>query len=112
MKIQAVRPKITFRNRNYNDEFLRKLRSRYVFDAKVRAPVLKEFVEHPDLTDKSGKADKVIEDLMYKTTQIVSIGCLEAIDTLRAIKHKHPHLEKLANECIELLEYYNEYKTW
>ena len=64
------------------------------------------------MADKGSKADKVIEDLMHKTTQIVSIGCLEAIDTLRAIKHKHPHLEKLANECIELLEYYNEYKTW
>ena len=112
MKIQAVRPKITFRNRNYNDEFLRKLRSRYVYDAKTRAYVLKEFFEHSDLADKGSKADKVIEDLMYKTTQIVSVGCLEAIDTLRAIKHKHPHLEKLADECIDLLEYYNACKIW
>ncbi len=110
MKIQAVRPKITFRN--YNDKFIKKLRSRCVYDAKTRAYVLKEYFEHPDLADKGSKANKVIEDLMDKTTQIVSIGCLEAIDTLRAIKYKHPHLEELANECIELLEYYNEYKTW
>ena len=112
MKIQAVRPKITFRNRNYNDEFLRKLRSRYVYDAENKCCALKEFVEHPDLKDTSGKAQKVIETLMDRTCQIVNISCMEAIDTLKVIKHKHPHLEKLANECIELLEYYNEYKTW
>ena len=63
-------------------------------------------------TGKSTFIKKVIETLMDRTCQIVNISCMEAIDTLKVIKHKHPHLEKLANECIELLEYYNEYKTW
>jgi hypothetical protein len=110
MKIHAVTPKITFRNKN--DEFLRKLRGKYVCDAKTKCYALKEFVEHPDLKDTSGKAQKVIETLMYRTCQIVNISCIDAIDTLKVIKYKHPHLEKLADECIDLLEYYNACKTW
>lgn len=110
MKIQAITtPKIAFKN---NSEFLKQIRSQYVYDAKAHAPVLKEFFEHPDLADKSGKAEKVIENLMDRTCMKVTVSCLEAIDTLRAIKYKHPHLEKYADGCINLLEYYNEYKTW
>ena len=109
MRAQVITPKITFKN---NYDFLVKYRSKFVRDDRTKAAVLKEYFEHPDLADKSGKADKVIEDLMHKTTQIVSFGCFDAINTLRAIKYKHPHLEKISDECIELLEYYNEYKTW
>ena len=109
MKVQVITPKITFKN---NHDFLAKYRSKFVRDDRTKAAVLKEYFEHPDLADKTGKAEKVIENLMYKTTQIVSIGCIDAINTLRAIQYKHPHLEKLTEECIELLEYYNACKTW
>ena len=109
MRLLPITNQIIFKN---NDEFLRKLRSRYIFDAKNKCYALKEFVEHPDLKDTSNKAQKVIESLMNRACQIVDISCIDAIATLKMIKDKHPHLEKLAEECIDLLEYYNACKIW
>lgn len=109
MRLLPITNQIIFKN---NDEFLRKLRSRYIFDANNKCYALKEFVEHPDLKDTSSKAQKVVENLMNRTTQIVDISCIDAIATLQMIKDKHPHLKKMSEECIELLEYYNACKTW
>ena len=109
MKIQVITPKITFKN---NDEFLRKLRSKYVFDAKNKSYALKEFVEQPALKDTEGKGREVIENLMNRTCLIVDISCTDAIATLKMIKDRYPHLGKLADECIDLLEYYNACKIW
>lgn len=100
MRVYPVLNQIHFKNQ------------KYIHDAKNHSYALKEFVEHPDLVDISGNAEKVIENLMYRTTQIVNISCIDAIATLKMIKDKHSHLEKISNECIELLEYYNACKTW
>ena len=110
MKIQSITPEITFKN---NDEFLRKLRSKYVYDAKNKCYALKEFVKHPAHKDTSGKGGReVIESLMNRACQIVDISCIDAIATLKMIKDRYPHLGKLADECIDLLEYYNACKIW
>ena len=100
MHILPIAQQMTFKN------------GKYIRDVKNQSYALKEFVEHPDLVELGGKSQKVIEDLMYRTTQIVNISCIDAIATLNMIKNKHPHLEKLANECVDLLEYYDTCKTW
>ena len=109
MRLLPVTNQIIFKN---NDEFLRKLRSRYIFDAKNKCYALKEFVEHPDLVEIGDKSKKVIENLMNRATQIVDISCIDAIATLQMIMDKHPHLKKMSEECIELLEYYTACKIW
>ena len=86
--------------------------SKFVRDTETNLVALREYIEHPDLKDTSGKANKVIEDLMDKTVMKVNISCIDSIDTLELIKRKHPHLKELASECIDLLQYYNSCKTW
>lgn len=100
MRIYSITNHISFKNK------------KYIHDVKNHSYALKEFVEHPDLVNNRDNAKKVIKNLMYRTTQIVNISCIDAIATLKMIKDKYPHLEKISNECIELLEYYNAYKIW
>ena len=109
MRLLPVTNQIIFKN---NDEFLRKLRSRYIFDAKNKCYALKEFVEHPDLVEIGDKSKKVVENLMNRATQIVDISCIDAIATLQMIMDKHPHLKKMSEDFIELLKYYNACKIW
>lgn len=86
--------------------------SKYVLDAKNKCYALREFAEHPDLVEIGDKSKKVIDELMNRTCSNVTISCIDAIATLQMIKERHPHLKKMADECIELLEYYNACKTW
>ena len=86
--------------------------NKYILDAKNKSYALREFVEHPDLVEIGDKSKKVIDELMNRTCMKVTISCIDAIATLQMIKDKHPHLKKLSEECIDLLQYYNEYKTW
>ena len=87
-------------------------KNKYVHDVKNKSYALREFVEHTDLEKIGDKSEKVIEKLMYRTTQLVDISCIDAIATLQMIKDRHPHLKKISEECIDLLEYYNACKTW
>ena len=100
MFILPITQQLSFRN------------NKYIHDVKNKSYALKEFAEHPDLLKIGDKSKGVIENLMYRTTQIVDISCIDAIATLQMIKDKHPHLKKMSDECIELLEYYNACKTW
>lgn len=100
MRISPVIQPLSFKN------------NKYIFDAKNKNYALREFAEHPDLVEIGDKSKKVIESLMNRTCQIVDISCIDAIATLKMIKDKHPHIEKLADECIDLLEYYNACKIW
>ena len=100
MRISPVIQPLSFKN------------NKYIFDAKNKNYALREFAEHPDLVEIGDKSKKVIESLMNRACQIVDISCIDAIATLKMIKDKYPHLEKLADECIDLLEYYNACKTW
>ena len=100
MRILPVTQQLSFKN------------SKYILDAKNKNYALREFAEHPDLVKIGDKSKKVVENLMNRTTQIVDISCIDAIATLQMIMDKHPHLKKMSEECIELLEYYNTCKTW
>ena len=100
MRILPVTQQLSFKN------------SKYILDAKNKNYALREFAEHPDLLEIGDKSKKVVENLMNRTTQIVDISCIDAIATLQMIMDKHPHLKKMSEECIELLEYYNACKIW
>ena len=100
MRILSVTQQLSFKN------------NKYIRDVKNKSYALKEFVEDPNLLKIGDKSREVIEKLMYRTTQIVDISCIDAIATLQMIKDKHPHLKKMSEECIDLLEYYNACKTW
>ena len=100
MRILPVTQQLSFKN------------NKYIFDAKNKNYALREFAEHPDLVEIGDKSKKVVENLMNRATQIVDISCIDAIATLQMIMDKHPHLKKMSEECIELLEYYNACKIW
>ena len=102
MIILPITQQVSFKNVN----------TKYLRDVKNKSYVLREFAEHPDLVEIDDKSKKVVEDLMEKTCVKVTISCIDAIETFRYIRDKHPHLKKISEECIELLEYYNAYKTW
>ena len=100
MRISPVIQPLSFKN------------NKYIFNAKNKNYALREFAEHPDLVEIGDKSKKVVENLMYRTTQFVDFSCIDAIATLQMIMDKHPHLKKMSEECIELLEYYNACKIW